>query len=594
MVCFALPACFAQQSEEQMASYYFQNKEYDKAIELYEPLYQRTQNRFYYQMLYESLMALERHKDAERLIEKRLRQYPSELSLYVDLGQLQLLKGERKKAEKTFAAPIEKLAFDSKQLSDLVQAYLAAQRGDLAVQAYLHLREKSGNKTLYVMELAGLYQKMGDYEAMTNEYFALMDVSPGNMGSIQIALQKSLNETDNPQLAKGLKRTIMSRIQKDPNNRQYLDMMIWFSLQQKDFQFAWQQAKAIDQRFPGQGEEQVLRVATIARNNEDYATALECYRYLVKKGSSGNYYFDSRLGELQTQFAAMGLHPSKASILTLKAAYEALFAELGKSLHTVPLMREYAHLLAYNANEVEPASDMLYDILDLPQLPARTRDEVKLELGDLLLFAGSVWDASLLYSQVEKANKDDILGAQAKYKNAQLAYYNNDFEWAKSQLDVLRASTSKLIANDAMQLSLLISDNMEADSTFDLLELYAAADLLLYRNQLDAAWEGFAAVAARSLSHPLLDEVMLQQARIRIRQERYADADSLLQRLIDFYPNDILADDALMLLAQINEEYLSHPQRARECYERLLLDYPSSLYTDRARSRFNALKSNSQ
>ena len=148
MVCFALPACFAQQSEEQMASYYFQNKEYDKAIELYEPLYQRTQNRFYYQMLYESLMALERHKDAERLIEKRLRQYPSELSLYVDLGQLQLLKGERKKAEKTFAAPIEKLAFDSKQLSDLVQAYLAAQRGDLAVQAYLHLREKSGNTTL--------------------------------------------------------------------------------------------------------------------------------------------------------------------------------------------------------------------------------------------------------------------------------------------------------------------------------------------------------------------------------------------------------------------------------------------------------------
>ena len=218
------------------------------------------------------------------------------------------------------------------------------------------------------------------------------------------------------------------------------------------------------------------------------------------------------------------------------------------------------------------------------------RDEVKLELGDLLLFAGEVWDASLLYMQVEKANKDDILGAKAKFKNAKLSYYNHDFEWATSQLKVLRASTSKLIANDAMELSLLISDNMEDDSTYTMLELFADADLLFYRGMFDSAWDAFDEVNRRVLSHPLFDEVLMRKAQIRMKQARYEESDSLLNRLVDFYPDDLTADDALMMRAELNEQKLNKIDTAVECYERILLDYPTSLYVDQARKRYNALK----
>jgi tetratricopeptide (TPR) repeat protein len=253
-------------------------------------------------------------------------------------------------------------------------------------------------------------------------------------------------------------------------------------------------------------------------------------------------------------------------------------------------MRNYSDLMAYYADSLQRAADMLYDILDLPRLSPQQRDETKLALGDLLLFAGEVWDASLLYMQVEKANKNEVIGSLAKFKNAKLSYYNHDFLWAKTQLDVLRASTSKLIANDAMELSLLISDNMEEDSTFDMLERYADADLLLYRNQLDSAWDAFESIATGALSHPLFDEVLLQKAKIRIRQERYAEADSLLGQLVTLYGNDILADDALLLQAQLNEERLNNPAKARECYENILLDYPTSLYVDQARKKSNELK----
>lgn len=599
----SVPSAEAQQSNEQMASYYYNNHEFDKAIELYEPLYNRTQNYFYYQMLYNCYLETNQDKQARQLIEKRLKSQPRELTLYVDLGNVYQKTNEKKKAEKQFNTAIEKLGRDTKQTNDLALAFENAGRTDLAIKTYTKARENLNNRLVYVMELATLYKKTGDYDKMMAEYFDLLDNAPGNIGSIQIALQRALNETSDNKLAEGLRKTLISRIRQNPENRQYLEMMIWFSLQQKDFEFALSQAKSVDARFPDQGGQQVMRVAQIATNNEDYNVAEQAYTYLIAKGKDSPLYFESRVGLLNVKYTRLNLNHaiSDKDYNNLLQEYESAINELGKNLQTVPIIRNYSHLLAYppsskNATSssvttnLQKAADLLYDVIEMPRVPAATVNEVKLELGDLMLFSGETWEASLLYSQVEKAAKNDVTGALAKYKNAKLSYYNNDFQWAKSQLDVLRASTSKLIANDAMQLSLLISDNMEEDSTYDMLERYAAADLMIFRGQLDSAWSYLDDIAIRSLSHPLLDEVLLQKARIRMKQGLYNEADSLLQFLVDHYADDILADDALYLLAELNEQQLANPERARQCYEKILVDYPVSLYTDRARKRYNALK----
>lgn len=584
--------CLAQQTQEQLASHYYTNGEYAQAAELYEGMYRRAPNKFYYQMLLRSWMELEQYKDAEHLAERRLKQYPKELDLYVDLGRVQERRGETKKATKSYNAAVDAVGYDTKQISDLAQAFETAGMPEYAIKVYLSARKKMHNEYVYVGELATLYQRAGNYEAMMQEYFDLLDKQPKMLGQIQISLQKVLSETSNPKVVDGLRSALVQRVQQHPENQAYLEMMIWFSLQQKDFEFAMVQAKAVDARFPDQEGETLMRVAQISQSNQAYDVARQCYAVVSKKGKSNPYYFESRVGELDVQFAALNRNfpVENKRLKALIGAYDAAFAELGKNLETLPLMRNYADLMAYYADSLQPAADILYDILEFPKLSPRQRDETKLALADLLLFAGEVWDASLMYMQVEKANKNDVLGSQAKFKNAKLSYFNHDFLWAKTQLDVLRASTSKLIANDAMELSLLISDNMEDDSTFALLERYAEADLLLYRNQLDSAWDAFDQVSTAALSHPLFDEVLLQKAKIRIRQQRYAEADSLLSQLVALYAEDILADDALMLRAQLNEEQLGNPDQARECYERLILDYPTSLYVDQARRRYNYLK----
>ena len=587
-----LPAAAQGQSQEQMAAYYFDQGEYEQAAQLYESLYERTTNKYYYQRLYATYLKLGEYRDAIRLAEKRQKKQPKELALHVDEGNVYLVQKQTKKAEKCFDKAIEAITSNLAPVPDLAMAFSGIGRHDYAAKTYLKAREQTRNPHLYFNELVGVYQAMGDHEAMTHEYFDLLDKQPGMMPSIQISMQKTLQEAPDERLAEGVKRALVERVREHPDNRSYLEMMIWFALQQKDFRFALTQARAVDARFPDQGGEQLMRVAQIAYANEDYDVAAESYRLVQQKGQEHPHYFDARVGELEVDFARINHNYSidSKSFAQLMQKYEGAIAELGKNERTIPLMRHYANLKGYHGNDAQAAASMLDDVLELPRLKPQVRDEVKLELGDLLLFAGSVWDASLLYMQVDKANKNDLLGAQAKFKNAKLSYYNHDFEWAASQLKVLRASTSKLIANDAMELSLLISDNMEDDSTYGMLELFADADLQLYRNQLDSAWAGFDEVSRRALSHPLMDEVLMRKAQIRLKQARYEEADSLLQRLVDFYPTDITADDALILQAELNEDHLGNTAKALECYEKLLLDYPTSLYADRARKRYNALK----
>ncbi|MBR1784267.1 MAG: tetratricopeptide repeat protein [Bacteroidales bacterium] len=596
IVCLALllacNAAVGQQTDEQLAAYHYDNGELAQAAQLYESLYSRGQNKYHYSRLLDTYMRMGEYRDAMRLVERRMKEHRADLSLLVDQGHIHEQQHNRKKAEACFDKAIGQVTADQQPVPDLAQAFVRTGHTDRAIATYLAARAKTQNPSLYFNELTSLYQKQGDYGAMTAQYFDLIDGQPGMMQSVQASLGRALQEAPDQRLADGVRAALVDRVRSHPENRTYQDMLLWFALQESDFMFALEQARAIDARYPGQGTEQLMRVASIALKNGSLDVAAEAYKTVQAKGRGDDHYFAARTGELEVEHARLqgGHQLTPQAYKEMKAKYQSTLEELGRNEKSATLMRHYADLLAYHGTEQQQAVDLLDDLLDMKRLPAKVRDSVKLELADLLLFAGEPWDASLLYSQVEKSNREDLLGSAAKFRNARLSYFTHDFTWAASQLNVLRSSTSKLIANDAMELSLLISDNMDDDSTYNTLEPFADADLLLYRGMLDQAWEKFDAVERSSLFHPLHDETMLRKAQIRARQQRYTEADSILARLADHYPDDITADDAIFMRAEINEQFLGDPDTAMQCYERLLLDYPTSLYTERARQRYNALK----
>ena len=593
-MCMAIPLTLRGQSDGdiQSAEYFFRNKEYDKAVELYERLLKKSKNKFYYQQLLTSYIELERYRDAEKLLERQMKYEPKNLALYVDLGYMYEREGKKTKAEKTYLKAIEKMNADMQQVKQLSEAFESRKLYDKAIQVYLTARNRLRNNQFFVFELAAMYEKNGDFDAMMTEYLDFLETNPATKSQMQVFLQRSLAQTSNPLLVESLRKALVSRLQKTPNNASLLDMMIWFSVQQKDFNFALKQAQAVDMRFPEGNAEQVYKVADIATANQDYEVAIQGYEYIIKKGVNNPYYILSKVDMLKVKFNRINKNytPTNSLLTELINEYEQVLNELGKTPQTVPIMRNYAHLLAFYSHDIQKAADVLYEVLDMNGVQKKDIYETKIELADVLIFGGEMWESALLYMQVEKANKNDIIGSVAKLKNAQLSYYKGDFEWAKSQLDVLRASTSKLIANDAMQLSLLISDNMEDDSTYLSLEYFAKADLLIYQNKLDKAWGYFDSILAINLSHALFDEILMRKATIAMRQDNYVLADSLLQTLVEFYATDILADEALFLLADLNESKIKNYDKAKEYYERILLDYSSSLYVVEARKKYNRLK----
>jgi tetratricopeptide (TPR) repeat protein len=281
---------------------------------------------------------------------------------------------------------------------------------------------------------------------------------------------------------------------------------------------------------------------------------------------------------------------TKEQILELQNAYQSAINDMGKGAQTAILMKELGHINAFYLNDIAGSIAVLEEAVDLPGLYPAVHAMIKLELGDVLLFKGEIWDASLLYSQVELDFKEDVLGHEAKFRNARISYYTGDFQWAQAQLDVLKASTSKLISNDAIDLSLLITDNLALDTITEPMLLFAQADLLAFQNRYNEAFIKLDSITTVYPGHSLTDEILLLKGDVFAEQMKYDEAVAAYQQVIDLHFDDILADDALFNLAGLKETVYANPEEAMQLYERIMVEYPGSLYVIEARKRFRTLR----
>jgi tetratricopeptide (TPR) repeat protein len=280
----------------------------------------------------------------------------------------------------------------------------------------------------------------------------------------------------------------------------------------------------------------------------------------------------------------------KGELEKLESEYQTALKQMGKNSSTIELMKNLAHMQGFYMDKSQSAQKMLQEAIELPQADSKQVAECKIELADILTMEGDVWEATLLYQQVDKAFKNEPIGHKAKFKNAKLSFYMGQFDWATTQLDVLKAATSKLIANDALQLSLLIKDNIGLDSSLAALKQYAQADLYAFQKKYDLALAKLDSLEEFYVGHNIIDEVLFKKADIKLEKKKYHQADSLYEMIIENYSNDILADDAIMSRAQLNEYQLDNKAKAEALYQKLLKDYPGSLYTVKARKRFRILR----
>jgi tetratricopeptide (TPR) repeat protein len=371
----------------------------------------------------------------------------------------------------------------------------------------------------------------------------------------------------------------------------YSEVLIWMFIQQKDFDGALVQAKALDKRFKEEGV-RVLQLGDVAASNKDYNAAVKAYQYVISLGNESPYYITARVNLLNSLSMKITKNDdyTPKDLTDLEKDYYAALNELGKNTSTAPLLKGMAHFEAFYLNKIDTAKTLLQEVVDMPGLNSLFIGECKLELGDILLFKGDIWESTLLYSQVSLDFKQNPLGQEAKFRNAKWYYYKGDFTYSQAMLDILKASTSDLISNDAIDMALLISDNLGPDSTNDELTLYAQADLLLYQNKIDEASVIMDTLMKDYPEHPIIMYVYFEEAKILKKKGKLPEAMDYLQKIVDKFSDGVLADDALFDLGDITENRLKDPKKAMSLYQKLILKYPNSLYTTEARKRYRALR----
>ena len=450
-------------AKEQLAREYYKNKDYEKASELFGQLYEESPSSQYYIYYFNCLLYLKDYKTAEKLVKKQ-RRLSSGVRYDVDQAYVFDLQGESRKAQNIIHKLIEEAPDDPNQIRQLAMQLQAKGYYNQALQVYTEA-QKAGNSNNYFLEMANVYQYSGEYEKMFDAYLMHLNYHPAEKQTVKNRLQSLTRIDVDDNMSEILKSKLLERAQDDPDNMVFAEMLMWYSLQMKDFDMAFRQARAMDMRF-GDLDEELLALAEIALANNDYQVAEKSYDYVRKKKFDTPFYLDSSIGYYHTLVLMATSNPEtdlKTYKELKKTGYKAI-EELGLNTQTISIAENLGRVMAYHLNEYEEALDLLETATAIEPINAYDKANIKLLYADILMIQNHVWDASLLYSQIESEMKHEPIGHEAKLRNAELFYYKGEYVWAQTRLDVLKSATSKLIANDAMELSLFIGNIYEEDT----------------------------------------------------------------------------------------------------------------------------------
>ncbi len=574
--------------EAELAKQYFEQGEFEKAGELYERLYNRQSGNEYYLTRYlESLAGAKQYDAAEKAIKRALKDDPEKVSLLVQQGQMLEDQGKADEAKKVYADALKRMPAERFAIQKLANAFAKASKYELSAQAYEQGGEALKDPAFFAYYLGGLYQQLNEEDKMIENYLLAIQDKPQRMSNVQGIFSRSLDDDG----LKKVQTAILQTVQGDPDNEGLVELLVWSYIQQRDYRSAMRQVRALDMRN-GEDGQRIFRLATTAMNERQFAAAQDGFAYIIeKKGPRNPFYIDAKRLSLdaERQRLLTDNNFDRGAFEALEQQYQGFLAEAGLNSATASIAHELATLQAYQLDKRSDAIALLKEVSTFPLIEDFAA-ALKLTLADLYLMEGERWESTLLYGQVDKAFPEGQLGHEARFRNARLSYFSSDFEWAQEQFDILKSSTSRLIANDAIDMSVFIMDNLNLDTTSAPLAMYAAAELLTFQRKFDAANLKLDSLAGRFPEHGLVDDILFMRGDIEQQQAHYPQAVAYYRRVVEEFPEDIRADNALFRWAEITEKHLKDPASAKTLYERLFLEYDNSILAVEARKRFRRLR----
>ncbi|MDD4646260.1 MAG: tetratricopeptide repeat protein [Bacteroidales bacterium] len=594
LLVLGIQSALSQDNTTRLAWEYYNKNDYAKAAPLFLKIYEENNVSTYLHYYINCLIETRDYETAIKTVKKEIRR-TKDVNLNIELGYIYELSGDSKKADECYQEPMTYFPTSAAGIINLGNVYSSFAKYQYAETVFSLGRKLLGNSNEFRMELANVYYAERRFPEMLEEYYNLILTDSKYLPSVQAMIQNAMaNDVDQTLLQLTREKT-SAFIQKWPGIPTFYEMLIWVLCEEKKFMEAVDQAIAMDRRNQTLPDK-VLQIARQSTDAGDSDAALKAYQYLIEKGPTASkpVYNLARVESLLTLSEKMQNSPATQSEQWKRIAgdFRTAITDLGQEPVSGPLYIKLAHIQAFCIQDYAEGLKTIEEALALPGRPPLYRSTCLLEKADILLSSGDPWEASLVYSMVDMENPDNPEGSAARFRKAQLSWFTGNYKWAMSQLDILKGSTSKLNANDALELSILIRENIsDTDSTQTTLPKLSKADYLLFRNMNDQALLVFDSIISDTTGSPAIDDCLYKKAHILLDRNNLEQAIAIFSKIIENYRYEYWGHKALYELACIYQDRLNDSAKAISLFEEFIRDFPTSFYFLNARDRLKALKS---
>ena len=581
---FIFLSLFVHGQNEQLALNYFDRGEFEKALVSYEELLKAQPNNFnYFQKAVECYQQLQQFDKAEKAIQERLDKY-KQGNFLVELGYNYQLQKNQEKANKYYNQAIDKIKKNPSEVYQIAYVFDRKALVDYALLAY-QTAVSLEPKFNFNFQMALLYGQKGETDKMIDMFLTEAYTNPQNLIMIQNQLSRFTTEETDVTFNDALKKALLIRIQKNQDIF-WNEFLSWFYVQQKEYGKAFVQEKAIYKRNP-ESFSNIVNLGQLAIEENDQEAAKEILGFVLENTKDLDLQVQSHSYLMEMKIAKA--LPKDYPVINLEL--DNLIKEFGISPFSLSLLKIKAHFVTFNMKDAETGKVILKNVLEMP-LNRDQAAEVKMELADILLFEEKFNQALIYYSQIENDANNSPIGQEASLKTAKTSYFKADFKWAEHQLKVLKSASTQLIANDALDLFLLISDNTVEDSTQVALKKFARADFLLYQEKKQDALTAFQAILKENKGDAIEPVTLLRIGKI---YEELGDTNAALANyklILDNFKECIYIDEALFYSAEIYNQ-LNDAEKAKPLYEEVITKHEDSIHYVTSQKKYRKLRGDS-
>ncbi len=585
---FVLFSIAGNAQSAELANAYLRKGEYKKAIVLYKPLLEANPIRQdYFKALLTCYQQVESYREGQNLIETQIQKFPEQVYLYVELGYNYQLNDNLPAAKQFYEKSLDYVRKNPSYAFMIGRSFRQNHLLDYALNSYQIAKQINPKLNTEISE-AQIYGEKGELEKMFSLYLDLVDKNENYFSTVQRYVANFITEDKTDPNNELFRKLLLKRAQSNPKDAWNI-LLSWLFMQQHDYSKALTQEKSLFKRKQV-GLERIGEIGYLSFDNKDYGTAQEAFEFMIVNSQYPASEEQSTLIAEIYLLKIQNLSLDKGEDRTeIEEKFQSLLAQYGQNTESMELHLAYADFLTFDLEQPEKAIQHLEEIV-AKAISQFGKGLIQMKIADILVFSDQFNQALIMYTQIQYDLKNSELAQEARFKVARTSYFKGDFQWAQNQLKVLKSSTSQLIANDALELSLKIGNNIDKDSINEGLKIYAKAELLGFQQKYQQAIDTLSYVLKQYKGQQIEDDALFTQAQYFEHMTNYSAAEANLLSLLDFHPESLLYDDSIFKLGILYRDHLADPEKAKLMFERIIFEFPSSIYLVDARAAFRKLR----